>query len=83
MQRVTFQRIAQPSTTPATMTSHSLAIASVEEIRLDVLVSQLTLFLISRLTARKNRELYHRGGDPNSAVLALRFKVSSVDITHN
>ena len=86
IQRVAFQRIFQPPPTPlspSVPTSHSLAVASVGKIQLDALVSQLTLPLMSRLTVRKNHKLNHRSGDPNSAVLALRFKVASVDITHD
>ena len=83
MQRVSFQRIVQPSLTPGVPTSNSLAIASVGEVQLDALVSQLTLPLISRLTVRKNHRVNHQSGDPNSAILALRFKVVSVDITHD
>ena len=82
MQRVSFQSIFQPLLTPDVPGSHSLAIASVGEVHLDALISQLTLPLMSRLTVRKNHML-HQTGDPNSAVLALRFKVASVDITHD
>lgn len=83
MQRVAFQRIAQPSLTPDVPPSHSLVVASVGAIQLDALASQLTLPFMSRLTARKNRRLDLHSGDPNSAVVALRFKVASVDITHD
>ena len=82
MQRVAFQRIAQPSTTPIIPTSPSLVIASVGKIQLDALVSHLTVPFMSRFAVRKNRLNYH-SGDPNSAVFALRFKVASVDITHD
>jgi len=86
IQRVAFQRIFQPPPTPLSPsipTSHSLAVASIGKIQLDALVSQLTLPLMSRMTVRKNHKLNHHSGDPNSAVLALRFKVASVDITHD
>jgi len=83
MQRVAFQRIFQPSLTPDIPTSPSLVVATVGKVQLDALVSQLTLPLMSRLTVRKNRGLNHHGGDPNSAVLALRFKVASIEITHD
>jgi hypothetical protein len=83
MQRVAFQRIVQPSLTPGIPTSNSLAIASVGTVQLDALVSQLTLPLMSHLSVRRNHRLNPHGGDPNSAVLALRFKVASVDITHD
>ena len=82
MQRVAFQRIAQPSLTPGAPTS-SLAIASVGKIQLDVLVTQLTVPFMSRFTARKNHRLNQDSGDPNAAVLALRFQVASVDITYD
>ena len=83
MQRVGFQRIVQPSLTPGIPTSDSLAIASVGRIQLGALVSQLTIPLMSRLTARKNHRLKRHSGDPTSAVLALRFKAASVDITYD
>ena len=86
VQRVAFQRIFHPPPTPlspSVPTSHSLAVASVGKIQLDALVSQLTLPLMSRLTVQKNHKLNHRSGNPNSAVLALRFNVASVDITHD
>ena len=86
IQRVAFQRIFQPPPTPlspSVPTSLSLAVASVGKIQLDALVSQLTLPLMSRLTVQKNHKLTQRSGNPNSAVLALRFKVASVDITHD
>ena len=83
MQRVAFQRIVQPPPTSGLTGSHSLAIASIGEVQLDALVSQLTLPIMSRLTVRKTRGPYRHSGDPNSAVLAVRFKVASVDITHD
>jgi len=83
MQRVAFQRIVQPPSTPGVTRPHSLVVASVGEIRLDALVSQLTLPLMSRVTVRNNHRLNHRSGDPNSAVFALRFKVAFVDVTHD
>jgi len=82
IQRVAFQRIFQPLS-PGVPISHSLAVASVGKIQLDALASQLTLPLMSRLTVRKNHTLNRHSGDPNSAVLALRFKVASIDITHD
>jgi len=82
MQRVAFQSIAQPSLTPDVPTS-SLVIASVGKIQLDALASQLTVPFMSRLAVRKNRRLGRDSGDPNAALLALRFKVASVDITHD
>lgn len=82
MERASFQKIAQPSS-PGTSTSHSLMVASVGKIHLGALASQLTLPIMSRLTARKNRKLDLHTGDPNSAVFALRFGVASVDITHD
>jgi hypothetical protein len=83
MQRMAFQKIAQPSLTPGVPISHSLVVASVGKIQLDAFASQLTLPFISHLTARKNRKLSLHTGDPNSAVLAFRFKVESIDITHD
>ena len=83
MERITFQKIAQPSLIPGIPTSHSLVVVSVGKIQLDALASQLTLPLMSRLTARKNRNLGMRTGDPNSAILAFKFKVESVDLTHD
>ena len=83
MERVAFQRIAQPPLTPDISTSPSLVIASVGKVQLDVLVSQLTVPFVSRLTARKSHGSNYYSGDPNSAVLALRFKVASIDITHD
>ena len=83
LQRIAFQKIGQPSPTPGVSISHSLVVASVGKIQLDALASQLTLPFMSRLTARKNRKLNLHIGDPNSAVLAFRFKVESIDITHD
>lgn len=83
LKRMVFQKIAQPSFTPVVPTSNSLVVASVGKIQLDALASQLTLPFMSRLTARRNRKLNLHTGDPNSAVLAFRFKVESVDITHD
>ena len=82
MERVAFQRIAQPSLTPNHPKS-SLAIASVGKIQLDALVSQVTVPFISRLTVRKDHRQNYCSGDPNSALFALRFKVASVDVTHD
>ena len=83
MQRVAFQRIVHPSLTPDVPTSPSLVIASVGNIQLDALVSQLTVPFMSRLAVRRTRGLGYYSGDPNSAVFALRLKVASVDITHD
>lgn len=83
MEHVAFQRIAQPPLAPDISTSPSLVIASVGKVQLDALVSQLTVPFVSRLTARKSRGSNYYTGDPNSAVLALRFKVASIDITHD
>lgn len=82
-QRVAFQKIAQPSLSPGVPIPHSLVVASVGNIRLDALASQLTLPFVSRFTARKNRKLSLHTGDPNSAILAFRFKVESIDVTHD
>lgn len=83
MERIAFQKIAQPSLVPGVPISHSLVVASVGKIQLDAFTSQLTLPFMSRLTALKNRKLNLLTGDPNSAILAFRFKVESVDVTHD
>lgn len=82
-ERVAFQKIGQPSLIPGAPTANSLVVATVGKIQLDALASQLTLPFMSRLAARKNRKLNLHTGDPNSAVLALRFKVTSIDVTHD
>jgi len=83
IQHVTFQRIVQPSPIPDVSTSPSLVIASVGRMQLDALVSQLTVPFMSRLAVRKTHGSNHCSGDPNSAILAFRLKVASVDITHD
>ena len=83
MQRISFQKIARPSHTPGVPISDSLVVASVGKVQLDALASELTFPFMSRLMARKHRKLNLHAGDPNSAVLAFRFKVESVGITHD